>query len=397
MKRFLYFGKILLNRLVGLSDVAIIGAGPAGLQTAISLKENGVESTIFEEHETIGIPTHCSGLISKSGVDELGLYLSDSLQNEIKGAKIFSPNKTMLAINTKKTVAYVVDRKKFDQTLLRKARLLNIYVSTGTKLIDVRKNTLFVQSEGRGEIRKAEVIVGADGVNSAVRHLLNMKVPKENYVHTMQATLLGKFDKEMVELHLGSFAKGFFGWVIPISEEKAKVGIGTTLGEDVSLRFKEFVKRILPESRIQNADSALIPCGPVLRKITSENIALVGDAAFHTKATTGGGIIFGMLAGNILGQSIANHLKNNARLSDYEKNLGKLNKELSLHWKIRGFLNSLTDKQIDELILKLKQRGIEEFLEREGDMDKPSRFIGKLAINPKYFFMVGTLLKFLSK
>ncbi len=380
-----------------MNNVAIIGAGPAGFQTAIRLKENGIESTIFEEHEIVGEPTHCSGLISKKGVDELGLYLSDSIQNEIRGAKIFSPNKTMITIDAKKTVAYVVDRKKFDQTLLRKARLSNIHVSTGTKLIDVRKNTLFVQTEGRGEIRKAEIIVGADGVNSTVRHLLNLKVPKENYVHTMQATLSGKFDKNMVELHLGSFAKGFFGWVIPISEEKAKVGIGTTLGEDVSLRFREFAKQILPESRIQNANSALIPCGPPLKKITNENLAIVGDAAFHTKATTGGGIVFGMAAGNILGQSIADYLKNKAKLGDYEKNLEKLNKELSLHWKIRRFLNSLGDKQIDELMLKLKQKGIEEFLAKEGNMDEPSRFIGKLATNPKYFFMAGTFLKFLSK
>lgn len=379
-----------------LNTVAIIGAGPAGLMTALKIKELGFDVNVFEAHESIGEPIHCSGLISKKGVEELELNLSDSLQNEIKGAKIFSPSGHVIKIKRKETVAYVVDRKKFDEMLVRKARLHNIHVATSTKLIDVRKNTLFVQSENRGELRKAEYIIGADGVNSTVRHLIELKAPKENLVHTMQATISGQFDKSMVEIHFSDYAKGFFGWVIPISAEKAKVGIGTTLGEDINQNYRAFVKQRLPNSRIYKVDSALIPCGPPLTGITKENIAIVGDAAFQTKATTGGGIIFGMKSANILGNVVADAIKNKTMLGDYEKRLDKINKELKLHWKIRKYLNSISSKEIDDLFLKLKQKGIEEFLEHEGDMDEPSKFIGKLATNPKYFFLAGTFLKFLT-
>ena len=52
-----------------MNTVAIIGAGPAGLQTAIKMKEEGFDSSVFEEHETVGEPTHCSGLISRKGMD----------------------------------------------------------------------------------------------------------------------------------------------------------------------------------------------------------------------------------------------------------------------------------------------------------------------------------------
>ncbi|MCX6804178.1 MAG: NAD(P)/FAD-dependent oxidoreductase [Candidatus Diapherotrites archaeon] len=379
-----------------MNPIAIIGAGPAGLACAMKIKENGIDVNVFEEHEDIGEPEHCSGLISKKGLEELGVLPGKSLQNEIKGARIYSPSGQYIEVKRKETVAFVVNRKEFDQMLLRRARLLNIHVATQTKLIDVRNNTLFVQAGGRGELRKSDYVIGADGVNSTVRHLMGIQVPKENYVHTMQTTLTGEFNDKIVEVHLGEFAKGFFGWVIPISKEKAKVGIGTTLGEDVNLRFREFVKKRFPNSRIRKADSALIPCGPPLQGIAKNNLAIVGDAAFQTKATTGGGIIFGMKAGNVLGEIIAQVAKGKANISEYEKQLDSINKELRLHWKLRRFLNGLKDKEIDDLIIKLKQKGIEEFLEKEGDMDEPSKFIGKLARNPKYFFLAGTLLKFLT-
>jgi geranylgeranyl reductase family protein len=378
-----------------MNTVAIIGAGPAGIQTALRMKEEGFDATVFEEHETIGEPTHCSGLISKNGIEELKVNLGDSLVNEIRGAKIFSPNGTMLQIKKNHTVAYVVDRKKFDQALVRRARLLNVHVATDTKLIDVRNNTLFVQSQGRGELRKAEMVVGADGVNSTVRHLIGIDPPKENFVHTIQATCSGSFDEKMVQVHLGDYAKGFFAWIVPLNKDKAKIGLGSILGDNVSENLKQFIKTKFPDCRPYQYDSALIPYGPPLTGIAKGNLAIVGDAAFHTKATTGGGVIFGMKAGNILGETLVEVLKKKTTIADYEKRLTPINNELKLHWKIRKYANSLSNEEIDSLFSKLKAKGIEDFLEKEGNMDEPSKFIGKLTTNPKYFFMTGTILKFL--
>ncbi len=378
-----------------MDTVAIIGAGPAGLSVAIKMKEEGFDSSVFEEHEIVGEPTHCSGLISRKGVEELGLHLGDSLLNEIKGARIYSPSGHKLEIKRNETVAYVIDRKKFDQILLRKARLIGIHVGTDTKLIDVRKNTLFVQREGRGELRKADFVVGADGSNSTVRHLLGINPPKENFIHTIQTTVSGEFDDKMVEVYLGDFAKGFFAWVIPLSKDKAKIGLGSTLGEDVQEKLKQFLAVKFPTVKPHHYDSALIPYGLPLNGITKDNLALVGDAAFHTKATTGGGVIFGIKAGNILGGTLVDIIKKKATIKDYEKRLEGINKELKLHWKIRNYANSLTNQEIDDLFIKLKKNGIEEFLEKEGNMDEPSKFVGKLLSNPKFVLMAGTAIKFL--
>ncbi len=99
-----------------------------------------------------------------------------------------------------------------------------------------------------------------------------------------------------------------------------------------------------------------------------------------------------MRAGNILAKTIANSIKKTGKTSDYENNLSELNKELKIHYKIRKYANSLSNEQIDELFLKLKNKGIEEFLEKEGNMDEPSKFIGKLAKKPSFWFMAKTLI-----
>ncbi len=375
-----------------MNTVAIIGAGPAGLATAIKLKEEGFDSIVLEEHEQVGTPENCSGLISKTGLDEYKLGLDEVIQNKIRGAKIFSPSGVELKVTRPNTVAYVVDRKKFDLELLKIARNKNIHVSTNTKLLDIRKNTLFVQSNERGEMRKAEYIVGADGVNSTVRHLIGLRTTRENFVHTIQANCIGNFEKEYAQLYLGDFAKGFFAWVIPINEKKARIGLGNILGENITTNFKEFITQKIPDAKVFSTKSSLIPYGLPLEEIQKDNIALVGDAAFQVKASTGGGIVFGMKAGNILGETIADTIKKKAKLSDYEKRLSNVNKELKMHWKIRKYANSLDNNEIDKLFEKLKAKGIEEFLEQEGNMDEPSKFVGKLAKKPAYWFMAKTLL-----
>ncbi|MDD3159848.1 MAG: NAD(P)/FAD-dependent oxidoreductase, partial [Candidatus ainarchaeum sp.] len=376
-----------------MNSVAIIGAGPAGLQTAIKLREAGFDPIVYEEHSHIGLPENCSGLISKSGIDELGIDVSDSIQNKIYGARIFAPNGTMMQVDRYNEVAYVVNRSKFDQSLAKKAHKLNIHIGFETKLLDVNRNTIFVQANGRGELRKAEYVVGADGVNSQTRHLIGIKPNNNNYVHTMQTVATGNFNEKFVEVHLGNFAKGFFGWVVPISPTQAKIGMGCYLGEDVLKGYTEFMKKF-EHTKTEAPKSALIPYGPPLDKIVKDNIALVGDAAFQTKATTGGGIVFGLKAANILAENIKNAYVNKTPLNNYEKDLTEINRELKIHWKIRKYANSLNDEQINKLFSKLKDKGIEEFLEREGNMDEPSKFIGKLITKPSYWFLAKNIIEF---
>ncbi len=377
-----------------MNTVTIIGAGPAGLQTAIELKERGWDSRILEEHSQVGVPTHCSGLISSSGARELELKLKACTENEIFGAKLVSPKGSILTVKRKKPVAYVIDRAAFDKSLQKQASRLGLKITFNSKLIDIHGSTVFFKKKHRGEMEKTKILVGADGVQSKTRELLGVPVQQENFVHTYQEFVSGTFDPKLVQMHFGSFAQGFFAWVIPESAKKARVGIGTSLGENAAEAFKKFTSEKKLEFTTLKRESFLIPVGPPLKNFVFGSNLLVGDAAFHAKATTGGGLVMGLSAAKKCAASIDHFLKNGKPLNSYNSYLKDVTKELKMHWKMRSFLNSQSDEKIDRLFGKLKKAGIEEFLEEHGDMDKPSRFVGKVLKKPGMWKLAGLAVKF---
>jgi geranylgeranyl reductase family protein len=373
--------------------ITIVGAGPIGLQTAINLKKNGLDVDIIEEHREIGKPVQCAGLISKTGCKELGLNIEESFVNEIKGARLFSPSGIELSIKKKEPIALVVDRYKFDQAFYKKALKENIQVQLGTKLIDIRKNSLFLESHGHGELKKTGIIVGADGVSSIVRHVVAPEIQQENFVHAYQIRAKGIFNPEMVEVYFDENAKGLFAWIIPENNSIARIGLATQMNENPADNLKKFVEKKGLVLDVLDKSSAMIPIGKPMQNLVFGNTLLVGDAGFHAKATTGGGIIAGLQAAKACSDTIIAHIKNRKKLSDYNKKLSKINKELAMHWKIKCYLNSLEKQKIDDFFLKAKKAGIEEFLQEHGDMDNPSRFMGKMLRSPKLWSLLPDLLK----
>ncbi len=375
----------------------VVGAGPSGLAAAKRVQERGWETAVIEEHPKVGDPVACTGLISVSGVKDLGIRkeAEEVLMNEIRGAQIFSPSHEMIEVKRSETVAYVVDRGGFDRVLARTAVEAGVELKLNTRLIDIRGETLFVEHKGRGELIKSRVIVGADGVNSRTRKIIGIETTAKDYVHAYQMDVKGRFDPRYVQLYFGDYSKGFFAWVVPENEERARVGLASTSG-NIRKDFNLFVQEKNISGEFCDMCSSLIPVGEPFRSIVKDNVLLTGDAAFQTKATSGGGIILGMLAGRIAGDSIDAHFKNNLPLKNYERNLEPINKELRLHWKIRQFMNSLSNEQMDAMFRKMGRAKVGEFLAQAGDMDRPSRFIGKLMLKPSLWRLFPEAVKFIT-
>lgn len=333
----------------------IVGGGPAGLWTARNI---GREATLYEEHEKIGRPEHCTGLVSNRLEDKI-LKLPNSLKfNTVSGAKFFSKNKELFLSRGRKE-ATVIDRAGFDLHLSELAE------SAGAKIIRGKRVDPL-------SLPKPERVFVCEGIASRTAETL---VPKEDKVAKIPAVQYvvrssEKLDTENVELHF--LKSDFFAWVVPENEHIAKVGVATEkapkelLETFLKSRFKSFI--------ITERQGSHVVCGPPLKKAVFGNLVLVGDSAGQTKATTGGGIITGMLCAEIA----AKH-RDSPELyeTEWRKTVGK---ELVLASKIRKVLNRLSEKEYDEL-LAFAERNIEP-LRKKGDMDFHSGAFYEIFRNP---------------
>jgi flavin-dependent dehydrogenase len=104
-------------------DVIIVGGGPAGCITGEHIKHGKV--LIIEEHQEIGAPLQCAGLISKKGVEELGN--PKGCVNKVRGAHIYSKN-NHITVGNEEIRACVFERKVMDKDIaIRASKNKNVH------------------------------------------------------------------------------------------------------------------------------------------------------------------------------------------------------------------------------------------------------------------------------
>lgn len=343
--------------------VEIIGAGPAGLWAARLLAKQGRECTVHEEHKKIGEPVHCTGLVSKR-LDSIIKLPDEIILNKVKGARLFSKNQQVEIMRGRKE-AYVINRKKFDNHLAQLAE------KEGAKILLNKKVDAFSL---KGDV------IAADGAYSITRQKLS--IPMKT-LPAVQYIVKGKFDTDFVELHF--LNPEFFVWVVPEDETVARIGTACRNCMDV---LDGFIGKNYTKNKILEKQAGLVVVnGPLKRTVFRKSpgsIILVGDAAGQVKATTGGGIITGMLCA----EEAAKHIDSPER---YERAWRlKVEKELRVAKYARDFLSGLRIEDYDELLSFVNKNM--DAIKKYGDMDFHSRVILEIGKKPGNWLTILKLL-----
>ncbi len=367
-------------------DVIVAGGAVVGSRVAEHCAKAGLSVAVLEEHPEPGKYGRCTAIVSKRGLDSIGVDYSASVLNEVYGADVFA-GRTKLSVRTRQVQAVVLNRFKFDAQCARQAQEAgaSFFFNSRFKSLAPSSSGFEVTASNPADDSEkkysCKVLVGADGANSTVARVAGFpEIAPKDFAMCYEAEYEGAAveDTGKVDVILDSNSvTGFFAWAVPCSPGCVRIGLGTTrrhmiaeakeavLGLD---QMKAYLRP--PESKVAREFHALIPIRPRART-QKDNILLVGDAAGQAKASTGGGIVFGSRCAKVASDVIAAHLKSGKALLGYESAWRKkYGFTLGAHRAIRSVLDGLDNSALETGLAVGKSLGLGHALERFGDMDE---------------------------
>ena len=295
--------------------VVIVGAGVAGVSLAIMLAEQGIESQILESRQRFDGPT--SGVrISNQGVEVLRLMKLDAIGADTERVEmLFGGLSAGFSARKGHVSAIVVTRLALHEQLLKRARSLGIRVVTGFKVATVTESAdgVEVTSESN-EKTTGTLLVGADGVGSTVRQMLNPEQSSTKaYAGYMGVGLITK-DETKIEMTMHQYPghwvgiascgkvseaatkKSIFMWThIRMPEADAKLATQAGVEAELARRAERWRPALRSKYDLWTKDAeAVLAYGPVYNgkppsRWYSKRLILIGDAA-HPYGPGGQGI-----------------------------------------------------------------------------------------------------------
>jgi digeranylgeranylglycerophospholipid reductase len=362
-----------------LRDVAVIGAGPAGLMAARALAAGGHDVVVLEEHDEIGVPVHCTGLLGFDAFDELDIP-RHTILTTAHAARFFGADGSSVFVDTDHVRAAIVDRAEFDRSLADSSRAAGAELRPGARVrsISVARDRVIVRGDGEAATVDARACVVACGANYRFNRALGLGVPR---AFVQSAQLEAAFDgPDHVEVFLGrKVAPGGFAWTVPFVRDGQRCNrIGLMCDERASALFAGFAQAIRARHAVRGAPwqgprTRILPLAPVSKTYGTRLLA-VGDAAGLVKPTTGGGIYYslisGQLAADVLGPALAADELDHERLREYEDRWrARLGSEIRIGLKFRALASRLSDRAIDSLVELARIDGLVPLLKQTADFN----------------------------
>lgn len=360
-------------------DVIVVGAGPAGSTAARLAAEDGLDVLLIEKHQEIGSPVRCAEAV---GQETLRPYIAPDerwINAHIDLYAIYnSAGDSVVVPPTEPTL--VLERKIFDRELAYLAAQAGCTVHAKTSAVGLlreHEHVVGVRIEQRGQIRdiRAKIVIAADGTESQVARWAGLKtVPSLTDYYVGAEFLLSlrgqAIDPTRCQYHIGpTIAPGGYAWVFPKGRQMANVGLvvsGENKGNGSAYAYLEqFVQRVFPGASILSEITGGIPITGALKRLVTDGLMVIGDAAHQADPLTAGGINLAMIAAEMA----ANVAIKAVRSGDVSANILRAYESAWHHrfddqhnalYRMRKFFSGMDEQQINGLIKTASELRLDE-------------------------------------
>lgn len=279
-------------------DTIIIGAGPAGLMCARTLKEKGVDNfLVIEAKKEIGKPLRCGEGI---GCHEFHEFF-DEINYEFIANRVVKHDIVYEDLTrTFSSDFYQLDRPKFEKWL-SKDFVDKIMLST--KLKDVRINKQFAEVETNKGVFQGKIVVLCHGCNYDIQKKLGM-MGKKILVVPCYGGLFENHRKDKDKFYFIFDKYPGAMWIFPKSENVANMGIGI-YKHNINVKdfFSELKSKYKIEAKQISEYSGVFPAFGPIKRTYHDRLLICGNAAGFVFAGTGEGIYFALKSGELAAES----------------------------------------------------------------------------------------------
>lgn len=380
-------------------DIIILGAGPAGIASALFLAKKGIPSTIIEKEEfpRDKVCGDCLGgyaisILHQIDKDLFGRFINYEQKLVGQGVHFFGPDKQKVSIEAINTVGTnmkevaLCKRIDFDDFLYKEAerhKAIQIVQNTFISKLHFQNEQVHLYDKKGSEIGISKMIIIASGSNhNLVNQVRETKLSRKNFASGVRAYydgIEGLDRKGFIELHfLKKIAPGYL-WIFPLNNNQANVGLGIRSDiiakEKINLRQlldsciedNEYLRDRFKNARQLNSVKGFpLALGGKRYPISGDRYLLAGDAANLIEPLFGEGIGHAMYSGKFAAEHACNCLQKNdfsaQKNKDYDRlvyeklgstlRFSSMMQKIAFYPKIMGLLfdRITTNKQLQRLM-----------------------------------------------
>lgn len=337
-------------------EVIVVGAGPAGAMTATILAQQGRDVLLLDKD---GFPRDktCGDAVPAGAIERMWKYgMKEKIDTAVDKGEFYPLSGMMLVSpkghelhahfqdDDKGADSYVAPRMYFDHVIQRQA------VESGAEFCRAQVKSPIIEdgkvvgvtarTNGSTTDFRSSIVVGADGVTSAIAR--NLRPKEKQHLDKHRAVAIRAYIDDIeeipgeVEFYLYDEILPGYAWIFPLGDDKANIGLGMRL--DVFRQHKANLEKMLTDFLAMPAIRKRLKRGGQVHNIASwqlnfgsqknlqttfDGAILVGDAAGFINPLTGGGIhnsiISAELAANVIEDALQKGDTSREALKIYEQ------------------------------------------------------------------------------